>query len=297
MKLIDNKFYGLRKSIVFYFYQDPKKDIIKELINDFVDFVNPSYSSYRYLTHDLKNINGKWHELFNSIIDKHDFDNVCTLSFTDSNKNQLQKNSVNFLIRNIKKEFPNKTPNIIYFEFEENISWEEIYHFISHSFYSLTYYYVSAGYSLAVNDYLYPKSTSLSVKELQRSKILNSLHSTWRNSSFLVNLKNGIDGPNIIQALCKELYHKLGFNTINDANKQNILNYHVGEDYIIINLPETFDLQEAYDDKQIYNIEFNGELIEKYKNLNKFLEPILVQFSKPQMFWKEEEWLLWQSRF
>jgi hypothetical protein len=292
-----NTLYGLKKGIVFYFYNDPYKPMVKEMISNFTEMVEPNYTSYAYMTANLKKINGNWFDKFTNLLEKSDFDKGITLLLTDATQDNLQSSLIYLSLNNIDDEVVCKIPNRIYFECSNDISWYEIYNFISHACISDTFHYISAGYNIGINDYNYPKSAAEGMKELRRNLITNNFFSTWNNYSLLKEIKNGIEGPNIIQMLNKDFMDKVGFSMINDANTKEEIDFQLGEDYIILNvISECINSDDELDTLEEELL--GSELIyEKLKSLSHVLNKIILNYQKPQIFWKQNEWDQWINRF
>ncbi|MBC2582564.1 hypothetical protein [Clostridium sp. DJ247] len=279
--------YDVRIGVMFYFYQNPNKckRIIKELFTDFCELTHPNFKYYSYSTAILKKLNMDGIEYFNKTIDESDFDTTLSLSLTDATKDTLQNVKIQFMLENIREEYPCKMPNRMYFECTPEIYWEELVHFIRRSFYSMTYHYVCCNYVMGINDHLLPKSVSQAAKVLRTTNTINDRYSILYNPYFLREINKGIDGPNLIQVLSEKIYDKIGFDAIMDANEKGHLTYELGEDYIMLNL-----LQDKWPEN-------DEELLERYKKLYKLLKPIVVDIKKPQMYWKPDEWEKWRKRF
>lgn len=292
-----NVLYGLRKSVIFYFYNSPNYKIIHELIQDYVDISTPEFEFYKYLTGDLKKIKGNWSDLIIKILSTSDYQNAVTCTMTEAKKDRLQNNLIQFSLSNYNPNYVLNLPNWIYFEFPNKVSWDEIYLFIRRACYSMTYFYISAGYSIGTNAHFYPKSIAESQKELMKFPFANTLTTNGNNLFFLKRLNIGIDGPNVIQVISQQLFEKVSSNDFKELCNEEKLFYELGEDYILINILGQFAQEDEnimmYDEEKI----LYTEIIERLKKLYDLLKPIVIKYEKPKMFWKDNEWDKWINRY
>ena len=300
---INSKLHTIKKGVIFYFYSNPNKSILKELVSDFDEISGSKFSNYMFSTNEIKEIAGNWKDFFKKIVDEANFNSSFVLTLTDDTEDQIHSSLINLVLVNKTENGVLSSPNRIYFEFNDKVLWKDIYLFISRACFSLSYHYVSAGYNVSINEFYGNKSSSLGAKELRKNKIMNSYQSTWNNGYFLSQLKDNISTPNIIQVLHESLYSKIGFSSINSAYEQNLIHYELGEDYVILCIPE-IDLNE---ENIIVTIpEFNliedddiikGKLLSDLKNQYNLLNPLVAQYKRPLMYWSDEEWNGWIKRF
>ncbi len=291
LKVTDNNLYGIKKSIIFYFYENPDNEQIKDLILKFKEMCEPEFLYYRYMNADFRVIKNKskWDDLLVKKLLMSNYRDTVTFSMTDSTKDSLQKSLISFCLREINNRL-SYMPNQIYFECEKNISWEKIYSFIQKANQIGKYYYISAGFNIATNNQLYPQSVAKGVKEVQRYRVFGEFKTILDNGNFKAKLREGIEGPNIIQMLNEDIYQKIGLESFRKAAQEGILDYKLEKEGILISI--------INNDLDVENNEIDIELVDfRMKKLYEFLKPIILKIKKPTMFWKADEWERWMNRY
>lgn len=279
MKQPDNHaLYGIRKGIAIYFNNAIEKEQIKEVIQLLVDITGVTFTGKRAQGEPkIRQVRGGWERVFDNTFKNSIFDSSNVLILTDGTKDSLQTTQIYMNLWN-----PNKMPSCILVNCMEDIGWDVIATFIQSVNKRINLQFVSAGYDVVSNGFLYPGSAAYSLKFLQSNKYANSEWTEWLNPGFLLAANSGICCPNIIQFLPNQLWARVESQVRQYAHciplsggvLLDILNHTDGE------------LVEPEQD----------ELLDRLSTLYRTLRPIIVPTAKP-MFLKETEWDAWQKRY
>lgn len=277
-----NELCDIRKGIMFYFFENPNKDEIKKIYNEFCRITNAEFKYYFINKGYYKKVSQK--NLFNKWLENTKFDNSEIIEMTDATKDKLQQVKIHFALSDYNEMDVCNLPNTIYLECPVKISWNEIYKFILEASKNQKYYYICSNYVVGKNSFLSPKSMSKGIEMLRNTNVVNDRYSVWENFSFMMNMKSGIDGPNFIQILSKKLYENIDINFLK-VYKENLYRYTINNDYLILDL---------VNEEKVLEYE---ELFKQYKKMYSVLKPIILQIKKPKMYWKDEQWSTWVKRF
>lgn len=162
-----------------------------------------------------------------------------------------------------------------------DISWETIILFIQAVNRLLHLQFVSAGYDIVSNDFLYPGSAAYSLKYLQNIRYVNSIWTEWGDLKFFAN--SGICCPNVVQFLSNPLWLPVA-----NGVKQCGFQYTCLETGVILDLLDRKDGSILEPEKDV--------LLCRLSKLYQAFSPIIVSLRKP-MFLKENEWAAWQKRY
>lgn len=279
----NNYLCGVRKAVIFYFYDNPEKDIILKLYKEFNEIFNPIYTYYSYDNTKLKKIDGDYNKFIEELFNEMDFNKTNVFTLTNATKKSLQNFKLRCSLRNNNLEVKLKVPNWIYFECPENTEWNDILYFIKNACYTKTYFYICSNNVVSINDFAGLQGNIEAIEIIKNTFMINSDYSILMNPSFLLNLTKGIDGPNLIQVLSANFLSKVGFENILREDMLDNLRHEMGENYVIIDLLK-------YEDN-------TSMLSEKYHQIYQLLKPIIINIEKPKMYWKDEEWNEWRRRF
>lgn len=279
-KISEEELFGIRKGIMLYSYKKFDKKELKRLYNWFIKMTNAEFKYYFSDEDYYKRVKNK--DLFYEWLDTCSHNKTNILCLTDGSKDILQKNKLYFAL--VDEAYIEYTASIIYLEFMCEISWEDIYKFILEANKIGLYYYICSNYIVGINDQLSPTSMSQGMKKLRKSKILTERYSLWGNFDFLKKVKNGIDGPDFIQVIPGELAKKLKFDNLK-ADDNIKFRYTLNNNNLIIDLVD-----------QDYSVD-SSEIEEQFKKMYSFLKPIILDIQRPSMYWKDETWNEWRTRF
>lgn len=277
----------LRIGVMFYFYEDPasyKREII-EMFEEYCSLTQEKFTLYRY-NKDMgySILKRENQEFFNSLIEKCDFESTQHLILTNAKKDEVQTIRFEMIMRNLDPNFKIKLPNYMYFEFLPTIDYGEIFHFIRQAFWGMPYHYCCCNLLMGANDYLEDKGRQSAVKRACEEKCLSDYYSVFQNMSRHFEMKNKIDGPNMIQVLSKKLYDEVGLLKIIDECETNDIYHEMGEDYIMIAISEE-------------ELPSGDTYFRQYQILYQILKDIILDMRKPDMYWKAEKWNQWRNRF
>lgn len=272
--------FGIRKGIALYFNDFIEKDIIKEIIRQILEITGAKFTSKRAQGEPkIRLIRGGWEKVFDNTFKNSTFDDGANiLMLTDATKETLQTTQISMTLWNPDQY---KTTSLILVHCMADISWETIISFIQTTNRLLHLQFVSAGYDVVHNAFLYPGSAAYSLKFLQNIRYANSEWTEWSDLIFFAN--SGICGPNVIQFLSNQLWLPV-------ESRVNQCGFH----YVRLETGVILDLLDCKD----------GSLLEPEKDvllcrlskLYQALSPITISLRKP-MFLRENEWAAWQKRY
>ena len=274
----------LRLGVKFYFYENPIncKDEIKEIFHRYCSITQDDFLYYRHNTDmGLKRVKKDYVGFFDNSM----FELTEHIILSNATSEQLQSIKCEMIGVNYHPAYPIRLPNDMYFEFLPSINYEEIFAFIYFVCSKLKIHYCCCNPLFGVNDHYPNKSNSYAVKQIQDYVCLTDKYSVWDNPVFRGKLENGIDGPNAIQILSEGLYKVIGKEKLfNECEHYNIY-CEDNRDYILTAISK--ERMPEYDD----------EFKESYVALNNILRYIVLDINKPQMYWKQDEWIKWNMRF
>lgn len=278
----------LRIGVIFFFYQNPSeyKKEIKKIFQKYCDLTKPQFLYQRHNKDvGLYKLRKNVKTYFDGIIDKSDFGLTEHIILTDATQEQMQTVMVEMMMNDSNPSYVLNLPNRMYFEFIPTIDYKEILNFIRFANEQFFQYYSCSGLLLGTNEHYPNRSSVNAARNIRQTRCLTDYYSVWKNSTLEDNLTKGIDGPNMIQVLSKDLYQLAGREQLLKILDDNEIYYENNEDYLLIDLANGV-LPQC--DEDIY---------EKYALMNGTLKNIILDLKKPQMYWKPEEWDKWKNRF
>lgn len=270
--------YGVRKSVAIYFNDFIQKDKIKELVRRAAEMTGASFTAKRAQGEaKIRQIRGGWESVFDRTFKNSAFDrgaNVLTL--TDASKDKLQTTQISMTLQNPDRH---GCTSYILMHCMPDTSFERIISFIHTAGSLLRLQFVSGGYDVVSNDFLYPGSAAYSLKLLQGIKYANSQWTEWGGLMFSAN--KGIPCPNIVQFLPGQFWQEV-------KNRVNRPFFHIEnlQTGVILDILDRREGRLCEPEKDV--------LMHRLSRLYRALKPIIVPTPKP-MFLREKEWIKWQK--
>lgn len=278
----------LRIGMMVYFYENPinYKEELKVIFEEYCNITQEKMLFYRYNTDiGLKRMKKDNISFYNDIINGSTFNSTEHIILTNATEEKMQTVKCEMKLSNYEPIYPIRLPNQMYFEFLPSVDYEKILSFICFVCERIKLHYSCCNPLLGVNDHHPNRSYSYAVKKIQNCVCLTEKYSIYANSTLRRGLEGGIDGPNMVQVLSRDLYSHIGCKELINACKENGLCCDMQLDYIVISVSR---------DKFP---ECDEEFEELYKKLNRILVKIKLDLKKPQMYWKPQEWDAWKNRF
>lgn len=272
--------YGIRKGIALYFNDFIEKDKIKEIVCQILEITGAKFTSKRAQGEPkIRLIRGGWEKVFDNTFKNSTFDDGANiLMFTDATKETLQTTQIHMTLWNPDQY---NTTSLILVHCMVDISWETIISFIQTANKLLHLQFVSAGYDVVNNDFLYPGSAAYSLNFLQNIRYANSRWTEWGDLIFFAN--SGICCPNVIQFLSNQFWL-----SVERGINQGCFHHIRLETGVILDILDHKGGDLLEPEKDI--------LLRRLSNLYQVLSPIIISTRKP-MFLKENEWAAWQKRY
>lgn len=281
-------YFDFRIGVVFYFYENASeyKKEIKQIFNQYCTITKASFLYYRHNEDiGLKSLKSDQNRFFNGVIDRSAFDLTEHIILTDATKEQLQSVQCEMMLCNHEPAYPVRLPNEMYFEFLPSIPYGEILAFIRFAWSEIKMHYCCCNPLFGVNYHNINRSCSYAVKQVQKLTCLTDKYSVYDNLLFQKSLETKIDGPNAILVFSEEMVKLIGRERlIRECNRYNLY-CEAKEDCIMVAVSK----EKVPEDDE--------EFVESYIALRQMLKEIMGDIHKPEMFWKPDEWNLWQRRF
>lgn len=274
--------YGIRKSIVFYFFDsiDSKKiEIIENIIHTFIELFQVKFNKKRINDeYDFRNIRGGWQKIFHKVCEVDDFKNHAHIvEFLEGDEEYLLNHRVYMIL------WEGNLPSRLIFHCRQQTEWEQIYQFMEYVNEQLEVHFASSGYDIVDNPW--KGGAPYAVRSLKKSRILNSYMTEWDNMGYILKEKSGICCPNIIQILSPDFYHRLDLNRIDTSGIINTKM--VGRNLMI----DILDIK----DRKFVEPELS-ELEQRMDSLYQMLKPIVIEYDR-MMYLKPDAWEQRMRRF
>lgn len=278
----ENDKYGIRKSMVFYFYDSmnsEKVKIIEEIIKTYIEQFQSEFNKKRVNDeYEFKNIRGGWQKIFHKVYDNADFESANIVEFLGGDGEYLLNHRMYMNL------WEGRLPSILIFECRKLTDWEKIYRFMEYVNELLEVHFASVGYDIAYNPWK-SENGPYSVRNLKSSRILNSYITEWNNMGYILKEKTGICCPNIIQILNPDFCQKLDMDKISESEIANMK--YVGKNLMI----------DILDRKDEEFVEPEQCILERrMDSLYQLLKPIVIEYGR-MVYLKPDAWEQRMHRF
>ena len=282
-KYSTEQMFGLRKCVVFYFSEYINTEKIKNVIRSFVSFTGTKFTYKRAQDeYRLRLVRGGWEKVFDNTFKKQDFDRANVLTLRDGTKDILQTANIYMNLWN-----PPCPPSILIMHCSLDTEWSVLLNYILEVNNILNLRFVSAGYDVVSNDFLYPGSAAYSLKYLLSLKYANSDWTAWMGTEFKLAKKPGVCTPNMIQFIEQAAWEHVDQEQIEKMKENGTAHIKRLENGVLLDiLGDDDDAPETEPEVLIYRL----------RELYKAVKPVLLECDKP-MFLKKDEWEIWQKRF
>lgn len=276
--------YGVRKSIVFYFYDmlDSKKiEVIENIIETFIEQFQVKFNKKMVIDEDrYRNIRGGWQKLFHKVFDDGDFaHHAHILDLLEVEEEQMPTHRAYMLLW-----VDYYLPSSIIFQCTQQTDWKQIYHFMEYVNEQIEVHFASAGYDIVDNPWK-PAGGAYGVRSMKNSKILNSYITEWSNDGYILKEKSGICCPNIIQILNPDFCQRLD---VNEINASTITNTEMAGKNLMIDILDRKDGE--FDEPE------QSELERRMDSLYQMLKPIVIEYER-MVYLKPDAWEQRMHRF
>lgn len=277
----ENEKYGIRKSMVFYFYDSinaEKVGIVEEIVKSYIEQFQVEFNKKRVNDeYEYRNIRGGWQKIFHKVYDNVDFDNSHIVEFLEGDEEHSLRHRMYLLLWE-----GGLRPSILIFQCNQSAQWKHVYQFMEYVNELLEVHFASAGYDIIYNPWT--GIAPYAVKRLKSSRILNSDITEW-NSAYTSKVKSGICCPNIIQILNPDFCRKLDLNRI-DASA--VTNTKMAGKNLMIDILDRIDGEFAEPEQQI--------LEQRMDSLYQMLKPIVIKYERT-VYLKPDAWEQRMHRF
>ncbi|MDE6619496.1 MAG: hypothetical protein K2K74_03215 [Lachnospiraceae bacterium] len=273
--------YGIRKSIVFYFYDSinvEKVGIVEEIVKTYIEQFQVEFNKKRVNDeYEYRNIRGGWQKIFHKVYDNVDFDNNSHIvEFLEGDAEHLLRHRMYLLL------WQGRHSSILIFQCDQLAQWKKVYQYMEYVNKLLRVQFASAGYDIVYNPWT--GIAPYAVKRLRSSRILNSDITEW-NSAFTSRVKSGICCPNIIQILSPDFCSKLDLNRIAASE---ITNTSMAGKNLMIDILDRVNGEFMEPEQSV--------LEQRMDDLYQLLKPIVVEYERT-VYLKPDAWEQRMHRF